>query len=147
MKKVTNPVLQALAVFATTFFGSHLHAIFGGIQLWGLTMTAFVLANRGKTPHFSFNTPSLPGAWHWPWLGYLLLILVSIQILASLGTLWIPEMDFAEKRYNASGVGTKFRTTKGIATRVGWKKNLYASLHLFFGAVSAIWILGMVTVH
>ncbi|HTW80050.1 MAG TPA: hypothetical protein VME23_10945 [Terracidiphilus sp.] len=147
MKKVTNPFLQVLTVFAVKFFGSHLHAIVGGIQLWGLIMTVLGLSTRGRILHFSFNAPSLPGAWHWPWLGYLLLLLVSIQILASLGTLWLPEMNFAEKKYNASEVGAKYRTTKDVTTRVGWKKNLYASLHLFFGVVSVIWILSMVTVH
>jgi hypothetical protein len=147
MKKVTNPFLQALGVFAVIFFGSHLHALVGGIQLWGLIMAAISFFTRAKTPHFSFNAPSLATAWHWPWLGYLLLILVSIQILASLGTLWLPEMKFAEKKYNSSDVGAKYRTTKDITTRVGWKKNLYASLHLFFGVVSVIWILSMVTVH
>ncbi len=147
MNKVTNPFLRVLTVFAAMFFGSHLHAIVGGIQLWGLTMTVFGLFARGKTPHFSFNAPSLPMAWHWPWLGFLLLVLVGIQILASLGALWLPEMSFAEKKYNASEVGAKYRTTKGVTTAVGWKKNLYASLHLFFGVVCAIWILSMATVH
>jgi hypothetical protein len=136
---------EILFVFTGIFFIlTRLHQIYLTIQVWGSALIVFGLFNRTPRPRFSFNLPSI--RWDWPWVGYVLLILVGIQILAALGTLWFPEMLFAEKNYYASGIGTRYNTITSSSRRSGWKKNLYASLHLVFGVASALCVLGMVTV-
>jgi hypothetical protein len=136
---------EFVSVVAELFFGLRLGEIYLTIQFSVGGFAALGLLQRTPPARFSFNTPSLDRMDWLPWVGCVLLILVGIQILASLVTLWLPEMNFAEKHYYADA--TRYNTTTSLRKRSGWKKNLYASVSLVFGVASAIIILGMVMIY